>query len=146
MKKVLIIFAFLGFIIAGYSQSIHDYDVFVRLCYANGDTIDIPKDNPIIYTDNNGYRVYIKSVNYNIKSLDYDALGYSSARDLQDYLSAIFNGLYYETYINVAGTMQIDSVKRYYISATDTTLQVVINYDYTGASSDTIASKTILPQ
>ena len=146
MKKLLFIFAFLGFAVAGFSQTIEDHGVFVRIDYSGGPRIDIPKDNPIIYIDDNGNRVYIKSRSYNTRSLDYDEFGFASDSALQDYLSAIFYGKYYETYINVTGTTQIDTAKYWYISATDTTAQFYINYDYTGASSDTLASKTILPQ
>jgi len=144
MKKLLFIFAFLGFAVAGFSQTIEDHAVFVRLCYSDGDTLDIPKNNPIIYTDDNGSRVYVKSRSFNVRAIDYDDFGYASARDLQDYLSAIFYGKYYETYINVTGTTQIDSAIYSYISSTDTTVQFSINYDYTGASSDTLAVKEII--
>ena len=146
MKKLFIFFALIGFAIAGYSQTIEDHGVFVRICYPGGDTLDMPKDAQVIYTDDNGYRVYVKNRDYNVKALDYDDFGYASARAMQDYLSAIFYGKYYETFINVTGTTQIDSAKYWYISATDTTLQYVIDYDYTGALSDTLASKTIVVQ
>ena len=143
MKKLLILITLIGFAVAGYSQSIEDHGVFVRFNYANGDTIDLVKDAQAIYTDDNGNRVYVKTSGYNMKSLDYDALGYSSARDLQDYLSALFFGKYYETYVNVVGSTNLDSVKYWYISDTDTTLQYVVDWDW---DADTISSKTIIPQ
>ena len=131
------------------SQSIEDHGEFVRFNYSNGDTTDIIKSHVVGIRERLDEVFLLGGQNEKastgrggalmvIEPADFD---YSNTYDLRRYLTSLFSGRYYETYTYTSN--MVDTVKYWYISATDTTLQYKVNYTNT---TDTLRAKTIISE
>ena len=136
MKKLFILFALLGFVLSVSAQTIQDRGSYVRINYGDGVQKDIPKQNCITYTKDGSYKLYIKPLGDNTISLDPDDYSYASDTVMLDHVSSMLFGSNYQTFVYVAGTDNIDTMRAWHIT-TDTTFLYGINYDY---SADSLTS------
>jgi len=146
MKKIIFLFAMLAafFTVCGQTSTIEDHVQFIRLCYDSGDTLDIPKQDMIIYTDENGYRVYVKNRSYNVRALDPEDFGYGTARGMQDSLSnMVYNRPYFPRYQAFDYTSGLLDTASFFDRDSILLFQYNYNYDLGG---DTVTYvETILP-
>ena len=148
MRKILAILTMLMCFALVKAQSITDYENHVKISYGDGSVFTINKDLYNVDMDEDSTYVSIVSAQARGKRdhkaylvLDPTDFGYASATLLHSYLSALMYRQYYETYTYMSNLM--DTVKYWYISATDTTLQFKVNYTNT---TDTLRARTIIPQ
>ena len=129
--------------------TISDFGDYVSFEYSNGDTISIYKDNVVSISSNEDDYVYVwgndsRGSRRALMELTADDFSsFSNTYDLRKRLEALFFGYDYTTYSNIVGSQNIDSVKYYDITATDTVLLFLEVFTFSG---DTIQTKTILTQ